>query len=160
VSKSGSGREHTDRPQDLNVLTSTTNMDDATRKLFQNCSRFSATPSTIIRLAHLITVEKYSDKQMEHIFEQVKGVVCGDDIIYPDKKTAINLLEVLDAMPNHGYLALAHDPKSELLCVKKTRVCNKKLRKETKKGAQHLTLLTKLKARRNHQQSMSPALSM
>jgi hypothetical protein len=101
-----------------------------------------------MRLAHLVNGEKYSDKQMEHIFEQAKGAVCGEDIIHPDKTSASNLLEILDAMPNHSYLALVHDPKSELLRVKKTRVCNTKLRKETKKGAQHLTLLTKLKGKK------------
>jgi hypothetical protein len=119
-------------------------MDVATRKLIQNCSKVSATPSTAMRLAHLVTGEKYSDKQMEHIFEQSRCVVCGEDIIHPDKTTASNILEVLDAMPNHSYLALIHDPKTELLCVKKTRVCRKKPAKGTKKGAQHLTLLTKV----------------
>jgi hypothetical protein len=101
LSKIGSGREHTDHPQDLNLFTSTINMDVATRKLIQNCSKVSATPSTAMRLAHLMTGEKYSDKQMEHIFEQARGVVCGEDIIHPDKTTACNVLEVLDAMPNH-----------------------------------------------------------
>jgi hypothetical protein len=148
LSKSGSGREHTDHPQDLNVLTSTTNMDDATHKLIQNCSRVSATPSTAMRLAHLMTGDKYSDKQMEHIFEQARGVVCGEDIIHPDKTMAINLLEVLDAMPNNSDLALIHGPKSELICFKKTRVCSKKAHKETKKGTQHLILLTKLKGKK------------
>jgi hypothetical protein len=81
-------------------------MDDATWKLIQNCSRVSATPSTAMRLAHLITGDKYSYKKMEHIFEQVRGVVCGEDIIHPEKTTASNFLEVLDAMPNHTYLAL------------------------------------------------------
>jgi hypothetical protein len=119
-------------------------MDAATRKLIQSCSKFSATPSTAMRLAHLMTGEKYSDKQMEHIFEQARCVVCGEDIIHPDKTTASNLLEILDAMPNHSYLALIHDPKTELLRVKKTRVCRKKPPKGTKKGAQHLTLLTKV----------------
>jgi hypothetical protein len=111
----------------------------------QNCSRVSATPSTAMILAHLVTGEKYSDKQMKHIFEQARGVVYGEDIIHPDKTTAINLLKVLDAIPNHSYLALIHDPKSELLRVKKTRVCSKKLPKGKKNGARHLTLLTKLK---------------
>jgi uncharacterized protein (DUF1778 family) len=119
-------------------------MDAATRKLIQNFSKVSATPSTAIRLAHIMTGEKYSDKQMEHIFEQARGVVCGKEIIHPDKTTARNLLEVLDAMPNHSYLALIHDPKTELLHVKKTGVCRKKSAKGTKKGAQHLTLLTKV----------------
>jgi hypothetical protein len=45
-------------------------MDNATRKLIQNCSKVSTTPSTAMRLVHLVTGEKYSDKQMEHIFEQ------------------------------------------------------------------------------------------
>jgi hypothetical protein len=76
--KSGTGREHINHPQDLNLLTSTTNMDDATRKLIKRCSRVSATPSNAMRLAHLVTGEKYSDKQMEHIFDQAKGVVCGE----------------------------------------------------------------------------------
>jgi hypothetical protein len=143
ISKSGSGREHTDHPQDLNVLTSTTNMDDATRKLSQRCSKVSATPNAAMRLDHLMTGDKYSNKQMEHIFEQAKCAVRGEETIHPDKTTASNLLEILDDMPNRSYLALVHDPKSELLRVKKSRVCNKKLRKETKKGAQHLTLLTK-----------------
>jgi hypothetical protein len=75
LSKSGSGREHTDHPQDLNLLTSTANMDDATRKLIHKCSKVSATPSTATRLANIMTREKYSNKQMEHIFEQVIGVV-------------------------------------------------------------------------------------
>jgi hypothetical protein len=119
-------------------------MDAATRKLIQNCSKVAATPSTAMRLAHLTTGEKYSDKQMEHIFERARGVVCGKDVIHPDKTTASNLLEILDAMPNHSYLALLHDPKTELLRVKKTRVCRKKAPKGTKKGAQHLTLLTKV----------------
>jgi hypothetical protein len=48
-------------------------------------------------------------------------------------------------MLNHSYLALVHDPKSEILRVNKPRVCNKKLCKEKNKRAQHLTLLTKLK---------------
>jgi hypothetical protein len=134
VSKSGSGREHINHPRDLNVLTSTTNMDDATRKCIQSCSRASATPIISMRLVHLVTGEKYSDKQMEHIFEQAKGVICGEDSIHPDKTTASNLLERLDVMPNHSYLALVHDPKSEPLPVKKSRVCNKKLCKGTKKG--------------------------
>jgi hypothetical protein len=133
--KSGSGREYTDHLQDLNLLTSTTNIDDATRKHIQNCSRVSATPSTAMRLAHLMAGEKYSNKQMEHIFEQAKGAVCGYAIIHPDKTTASILLEVIDAVPNHSYLALVPDPNSDLLHVKKTRVCSKKLRKETKKGA-------------------------
>jgi hypothetical protein len=141
LSKSGPGREHTDHPQDLNLLTSTTTMDDETRKLIQNCSKVSATPSPAMRLAHLMTGEKYSDKQMEHIFEQARGVVCGEDIIHPDKKMASNLLEVLNAMPNHSYLSLIHDPKTELLRVKKTRVCRKKPSKGTKKGDRHFTLL-------------------
>jgi hypothetical protein len=145
LSKSGSGREHTDHPQDLNLLTSTTNMDDATQKLIHDCSRVSSTPSTAMRLDHLMTGEKYSDKQMGHIFKQAGGVVCGEDIIHPDKTTASNLLEVIDALPIHSYLALVHEPKSELLCVKKTRLCNNKPPKGTKKGAQHLTLLTKAK---------------
>jgi hypothetical protein len=85
---------------------------------------------------------------MEHIFEHARGVVCSDDIIHPDKTTAVNLLEVLDAMPNHSYLALIHDPKSELLRVKKTRVCSKKPPKGTNKGAHHLTLLTKAKGKK------------
>jgi hypothetical protein len=75
--KSGSGREHTDHPQDLNLLTSTTNIDDATKKLIQSCSRASANPSTAVRLDRLVTGDKYSDKQMEHIFDQAKGGVCG-----------------------------------------------------------------------------------
>jgi hypothetical protein len=119
-------------------------MDDATRKLIQNCSKVSATPSTAMRLAHLMTGEKYSNKQMEHIFKQVRGVVSGEDIIHPDKTTAINLLEVLAAMPNHSYLALIHDHNTELLRVKNTRVCSKKQPKRTKKGAQHFTLPTKV----------------
>jgi hypothetical protein len=85
---------------------------------------------------------------MEHILDQVRGVVCSEDIIHPDKTMSINLLEVLDAMPNQSYLALVHDPKSDLLRAKKTRVCRKKPHKETKKGAQHLTLLTKLKGKK------------
>jgi hypothetical protein len=103
-------------------------MDDATRKLIQNGSKVSAeTPSsTAMRLAHLVTGEKYLDKQMEHILEQARGVVCDKDISHTDKTTAINLLEVLDAMPNHSYLALIHDPKTELIRIKKTRVCSKK----------------------------------
>jgi hypothetical protein len=48
---------------------------------------------------------------MEHIFEQAKGVVCGKDIIHPDKTMASNLVEILDVMPNISYLALVHDPK-------------------------------------------------
>jgi hypothetical protein len=97
-----------------------------------------------MRLDRRITGDKYSDKQMEHIFAQAKGVACGEDIIHPDKTTASNFFEILDDMPNHSYLALVHDPKSELLRVKKTRVCSKRLYKETKKRARHLTLLTKL----------------
>jgi hypothetical protein len=97
-----------------------------------------------MRLAHLMTGEKYTDKQMEHIFEWVRGVVYGEEIIYPDKTMASNILEVLDAMSNHIYLALIHDPKTELLCVKKTRMYRKKPAKGTKKGAQHLTLITKV----------------
>jgi hypothetical protein len=119
-------------------------MDAATRKLIQSCSKISATPSTAMRLDHLMTGEKYSYKQMEHIFEQARGVVCGKDIIHPDKTTASNLLEILDDMPNHSYLALIHDPKTDFLPVKKTRVCRNKPPKGTKKGAQHLTLLTKI----------------
>jgi hypothetical protein len=85
---------------------------------------------------------------MEHIFEQAKGVVCDEDSIHPDKTTASNMLEILDAMPNHSYLSLVHEPNSELLQVKKSRVCNKKPRKETKKGSRHVTLLTKLKGKK------------
>jgi hypothetical protein len=84
---------------------------------------------------------------MEHIFEQAKCVVCCEDIIHPDKKTTSNLLETLDDMPNPSYLALVHDPQYELLRVKKSRVCIKKLCKETKKVAQHLTLLMKLQGK-------------
>jgi hypothetical protein len=51
-------------------------------------------------------------------------------------------------MPNQSYLALIQEPKSELLRVKKTRVCSKKPHKEMKKGAQHFTLLTKLKVKK------------
>jgi hypothetical protein len=101
-----------------------------------------------MRLDHIMTGEKYSDKQMEHILEQARGIVYGEDIIHPDKTTASNLLEVLDAMPNHSCLALIHDPKTELLRVKKTRVCNKKPPKGTKKGAQHFTLLTKVNGKK------------
>jgi hypothetical protein len=50
--------EHTYHPQVLNLLTSTTNMDDAIMKLIQSCSRVSATPSTAMRLAHLIDKKK------------------------------------------------------------------------------------------------------
>jgi hypothetical protein len=82
-----------------------------------------------MRLANLTTGEKYSDKQMEHIFEQAKGGFCGEDIIHPDKTMAINLLEILDAMPNHSYIALVHDPKSELLWVKKKRNYTRKQRR-------------------------------
>jgi hypothetical protein len=85
---------------------------------------------------------------MDHIFEQARGVVCGEYIIHPDKTMSINLLEVLDAMPNHSYLALIHDPKSDLLFVKNTRVCSKKSPKVTNKGVQHLTLLTKFKGKK------------
>jgi hypothetical protein len=70
---------------------------------------------------------------MEHIFEQAKSVVCGEDIIHPDKTMASNLLEIIDAMPNLVYLALVYDPKSELLRVNKSRVCKKKFCKETKR---------------------------
>jgi hypothetical protein len=101
-----------------------------------------------MRFAHLVTGEKYSDKQMEQVFEETRGVVCGEDIIHPDKTTARNLLEVIYAIQNHRYLALIHDPKSMLLCVKKTRVCSKKPHKETKKSAHHLTLLIKLKGKK------------
>jgi hypothetical protein len=52
---------------------------------------------------------------MERIFEQAKGVVCGEDIIHPDKTTTLNLLEIIDAMLDHSDPALVHVPKSELL---------------------------------------------
>jgi hypothetical protein len=112
--------------------------------------------STAMRLAHLMTGEKYSDKQMEHTFQQAKGVVCGEDTIHPDKTTASNLLEILDAMSNHIYLALVHEPKSELIWVKKLRVCNKKLQKETKQRDQNFTLLTKLKGRKKPSTKHAP----
>jgi hypothetical protein len=92
-------------------------MDVATWKLIQNCSKVSATPSMAMRLAHPVAGEKYSDKKMEHIFEQVRGAVCGEDIIHPDKTKARNLLEFLDDMPNHSYLSLIHDPKNPLSCL-------------------------------------------
>jgi hypothetical protein len=38
-------------------------MDDATRKLIQNCLKVSATPSAVMRLVHLMTGEKYSVKK-------------------------------------------------------------------------------------------------
>jgi hypothetical protein len=123
-------------------------MEDATWKLIQNCSRVSATPIMAMRLACLMTGEKYSDKQMEHIFEQSRGVVCGEEIIHPDKTTDSNLLEVLDAMPNHSFLALVQDPNSELLRVKKKRVCSKKPPKGAKKGAHYLPLLTDVKGKK------------
>jgi hypothetical protein len=63
-----------------------------------------------MRLVHIMTGDKYSDKQMDQIFEQAKCAVSGEFIIHPDKTTARNLLEILDAMPNHSYLALVHDP--------------------------------------------------
>jgi hypothetical protein len=90
----GPGREHIKYPQDLNLLTGTINMDDATRKRIRSCARASATISTAMRLVCFVTGEKYSDKQTEHIFEQAKGVVCGEDIIHPDKTTASNLLKI------------------------------------------------------------------
>jgi hypothetical protein len=80
--------------------------------------------------------------------EQARGVVFCEDIIHPDKTMASNLLEVLDDIPNHSYLALIHDPKTDLLRVKKTRVCSEKPHKETNKGAQHLTLLTKVNGKK------------
>jgi hypothetical protein len=120
-------------------------MDAATRKLIQNCSKVSATPSTATRLVYLVPGEKYSDKQMEHIFKQARSVVCGEDIIQPDKTTARNILEVVNDMPNHSYLSLIHDPKTELLRVKNTTVCRNKPAKGMKKGAQHLIILTKVK---------------
>jgi hypothetical protein len=86
LSQSGSGREHTDHPQDLNLLTSTPNMDDATRKRIQTFSRVSAAPSKAMRLAHIMTGEKDSDKQIEHILEQAKIILCGEVIIHLDKK--------------------------------------------------------------------------
>jgi hypothetical protein len=58
LSKSGSGRDNINHPQDLNLLTSTTNMDDAKRKLIQRCSRVIATPSTAMRLDNIVTGEK------------------------------------------------------------------------------------------------------
>jgi hypothetical protein len=78
LSKKISGREHVKHPQDLNLLISTTTMDDATRKLIQRCAKASATPSTVTMLAHLATGEKLSYKQIEHIFEKTKCVVCGE----------------------------------------------------------------------------------
>jgi hypothetical protein len=123
-------------------------MDDTTRKLIHNCSRVISTTITATILAHLRTGEKYSDRQMEHIFDQSKGVVFGDGIIHPYKTTARNVLEVLDPMSNQSYLELVHDLNSEILSVNKTRVCNKKLCKEMKKVAQLLTLLTKLNGKK------------
>jgi hypothetical protein len=55
---------------------------------------------------------------------------------------------VADGDKPHSYLSLVHDPKLELLRVKNTRVCNKKPPKETKKGVQHLTLLTNVKGKK------------
>jgi hypothetical protein len=89
----------------------------------------SSTPSSAMRLDHLMTGDKYSDKQMEHIFDKSKCVVCDEDIIHPDKTITSNLLEVLDDMPNLSYLALVHAHKSELLRVNKSKLSNKKLRK-------------------------------
>jgi hypothetical protein len=65
-------------------------MDDETRKLIRSCSRGSPTSSTAMRLDHLVAGEKYSDKQVEHIFDPAKGVVCGEDIIHPEKKRPSN----------------------------------------------------------------------
>jgi hypothetical protein len=84
LSKKGSGREHIKHPQYLNLLTSTTSVGGTTRKLILGCARVNATPSTAMRLDHLVTREKYSDKQTEHIFEQVKGAVWGEESIHPD----------------------------------------------------------------------------
>jgi hypothetical protein len=123
-------------------------MDDATRKLIQNYSKVSATPSMAMRLSHLMTGEKYSDKQMEHIFKQARCVVCSEDIIHPEKTTASNFLEVLDDILNHNYLSLIHDHRPEPLRVKKTRACSRKHLKGTKDGAQHLTLLPKLNSKK------------
>jgi hypothetical protein len=93
---------------------------------------------------------------MEHIFEQAKCVVCGADLIHTDKTTAINLLEIFDVMPNHSYLALVHDPKSEFFWVKKSRGCNNNLCKETKKGAQYFILLMKLKGKKKPSTKYAP----
>jgi hypothetical protein len=64
--------EHIKHPQDLNVLISTTNIDDATRKIIQSCSIVSATPSTAMRLDHLMTGEKYSDKKLSTSLSKLK----------------------------------------------------------------------------------------
>jgi hypothetical protein len=101
-----------------------------------------------MRLAHLVTGEKYSDKQMERIFYTSKGVIDGEQIIHPYKTSASNLLEIIIAIPNHSYIALCRDPKSDLLHVRKSRAPNKKKHKITKDGAQNLTLLTKLQGKR------------
>jgi hypothetical protein len=58
LSKNGSEREHINHSQDLNLLTRSTNMDDATRKLIQSCSRVSAIHSTAMKLDHPTTGKK------------------------------------------------------------------------------------------------------
>jgi hypothetical protein len=75
-------------------------------------------------------------------------------------KKASNFLEFLEVMPNHSYLALVPDPKSELLRVKKKRVGSKRPPKGTKKGAQNLTLLTKLKGNKPSKNHVSRTVNV
>jgi hypothetical protein len=48
---------------------------------------------------------------MENILEHDRCVACCEDVIHPYKTSASNLLEILDDIPNHSYLALFRDPK-------------------------------------------------
>jgi hypothetical protein len=102
LSKHGSGKYHQHHPKNDNIVSSTSTMDEETRRIIKNSAIVNTVPSQVRRLTHQTTGQNYTTDQITKMCRKATEdkLLDGQDILNPDKQSSsasiiLNHLEMM-----------------------------------------------------------------
>jgi hypothetical protein len=125
LSKHGSGRSHQHHPQNDNIVSSTSTMDEETKGIITNCTIVKTVPSQVRCLTHQMTGHNFTTDQISNMCRKATEdkLLDGQDLLDPEKQSSSvsRILNHLEMKKDASYIALLQDPGSQLFRVSKKK---------------------------------------
>jgi hypothetical protein len=89
-SKHGSGRSHQHHPKNDNIFSSTSTMDEETRRIINNCAIVNTVPSQVRRLTHHVTGQNFTTVKIANMCRKATEykLLDGHDLLDPEKQSS------------------------------------------------------------------------
>jgi hypothetical protein len=125
LSKHGSDRSHQHHLKNDNTATSTSTMDEDTRRIIKKCAIVNTVPSQVRHLTHQMRGHNFTTDQIANMCHKATEdkLLDGQDLLNPEKwaSSASRILNHLEMKKDASYIALLQDPGSKLFRVYKKK---------------------------------------